>query len=60
MAISSKIEFVSTPWKIKISPGNSVGDHIYIIQINLGNDFFSVKVSFIDNLVKKLDSVWNF
>ena len=34
-----KFNFVSTPWKIKIPLGNSVGDHICVIQINLGYDF---------------------
>ena len=56
-----KLNFVSTPWKTKIPLGNGVGDHTCVIQINLGNGFFFyIKASFIDNLVKKLDSGWNF
>ena len=31
-----KLNFVSTPWKIKIPIGNSVGNHIWVIQIHLG------------------------
>ena len=31
-----KLNFVSTPWKIIIPLGNSVGVHIWVIQIHLG------------------------
>ena len=31
-----KFNFVSTPWKIIIPLGNSVGDHTWVIQIHLG------------------------
>ena len=30
-----KVEFVSTPRKIIIPQGNSVGDYIWVIQIHL-------------------------
>ena len=31
-----KLNFASTPWKIIIPLGNSVGNHIWVIQIHLG------------------------
>ena len=31
-----KLNFVSTPWKIKIPLGNSVGDHKCVMQILSG------------------------
>ena len=31
-----KFNSVSTPWKIKNPLGNSVGDHTWVIKINLG------------------------
>ena len=31
-----KMNFVSTPWKIKIPLGKSVEDHIWTIQMHLG------------------------
>ena len=31
-----KFNFVSTPWKIIIPIGNSVENHIWVIQIHLG------------------------
>ena len=31
-----KWNFVCTPWKIIIALGNSVGDHIWVIQIHMG------------------------
>ena len=36
VAVSSPINFVSTPWKIIIPLRNSVGDHIWVIQMHLG------------------------
>ena len=55
-----KLNFVSTPWKIIIPLGNSVGA-IYGLQkcIWVGNDFFYTKLSFFDNFVKKLVSGWS-
>ena len=55
-----KLNFVSTPWKTIIPLGNSVGD-IYesYKSIWVGNDFFFIKVSFFENLMKKLDSGWS-
>ena len=32
----TKLNFVSTPWKIIIPPENSVGDYIRVIEIHLG------------------------
>ena len=32
-----KFKFVSTSWKIIIPLGNSVGDHIWVIQIQIYN-----------------------
>ena len=51
-----KFNFVSTPWKIIIPLGNSVGTMYRLYKtIWVGNDFsFCVKVSSFDNLVKKL------
>ena len=33
-----KLNFVSTPWKVIIPLGNSVGDHIWVIQIHMGEE----------------------
>ena len=55
-----KIYFVSTPWKIIITLGNSVGGPILVIQMHLvGNDYFYTKMSFFDNFVEKIDSGWS-
>ena len=53
-----KMNFVSTPWKIIIALGNSVGDHIWVIQIYMGEVmiFFYTKVTIFENLMKKIDS----
>ena len=32
------MNFVSTPWKVIITLGNSVGDHIWVIQIHMGEE----------------------
>ena len=34
--MSKNLNFVSTPWKIIIPLGNTVGNHIWVIQIHLG------------------------
>ena len=31
-----KFNFASTPWKIEIPLGNSVGDDVWVIKIHLG------------------------
>ena len=36
LEILKKIDFVSTPWKIIIPLGNSVGDPIWVTQMHLG------------------------
>ena len=55
-----KFDFVSTPWKIKIPMGNSVGTIYWLYKsIWVGNDFLYTKVSFFDNLVTKLYSSWS-
>ena len=33
-----KLNFVSTPWKVIIPLENSVGDHIWVIQIHMGEE----------------------
>ena len=34
--MSKNWNFVTTPWKIILPQGNTVGDHIWVIQIHLG------------------------
>ena len=38
--LSKNVNLFSTPWKIIIPLGNSVGDHIWVIQIHLGGEGF--------------------
>ena len=57
-----KLNFVSTPWKIIIPLENSVGGPYmgYITPSEWVMIFiFYAKVSFFENLVKKLDSGWS-
>ena len=55
-----KLNFVSTPWKIKIPLGKSVGDHMcYTNPFEWVMIFFTPKDHFSDNLGKRLDSGWS-
>ena len=55
-----KFNFVSTPWKIKIPLGIVWGTTYVLHKINPGNDFFYIKVSFIDNFKKNLTAAGIF
>ena len=53
--VIKKLNLVSTPWKIIIPLGNSVGDHIWVKKsIWVGNDFFTPKCQFLRIWCKNL------